>query len=256
MKKLALFGATTVALGAAAWISGEPIGRAADHLDAPATSMASNRMADITDVYAWMSSDGSKVNLVMDVSPAEDGTHAFGPSVQYVFHVTSTAAYGTSGTEQDVICTFASNTSVQCWIAKGSPATTVDYVTGDPSATAGIANASGKMKVFAGKRSDPFFFNLAGFKTVVGLVEAAGQPQTNAAGCPLLPAATAAALRQTLQATQGSAVGPCPENQADCFANFNVMSIVLQIDKTELNLMTGQTLNTILSVWGSTHMAQ
>jgi hypothetical protein len=37
--------------------------------------------------------------------------------------------------------------------------------------------------------------------------------------------------------------------QIDCFQNFNVMSIVMQVDKSLLNIGT----NTILEVWGSTH---
>ena len=59
----------------------------ADHNDS--TTLATRAMGDINDVYAWMSADGGKVNLVMTVSPADPGDRTFGPSVQYVFHVTS-----------------------------------------------------------------------------------------------------------------------------------------------------------------------
>jgi len=204
------------------------------------------------------------------VSPGDDGSRHFSPAVQYVFHVSEYAgatngdAYGTPGTEHKVICTFASDTSAQCWVATGS--TLLDYVKGDPSATAGISATDGKVKLFAGHRSDPFFFNLAGFKTAVHDVELACNnslttPGTcpgvltaisNAAGCPLLPAANVAPVRAALSTMQGSSavIAPCAGNQLDCFANFNVMAIVLQVDKSLL-VANGHHL---LSVWGSTHM--
>ncbi len=252
MKKLAFLGAAG-ALSAAALFCGGKFSLAADHLDAPATQMPTNAMADITDVYAWMSTDGSKVNLIMDVSAADDGTHHFGPSTLYVFHVMSTPGLAMAGTSQEVICKFASDTSGACWLVNG--ANTVDYVSGDPSATAGIANASGKMKLFAGRRSDPFFFNLGGFKTAVGAVEqaaAAGGLTFDVAGCPQIDAATAHQLGTLLATPPAQMVGPCVANQLDCFANFNVMSVVLQIDKTELNLNS----QSLLAVWGSTNVAQ
>ncbi|HMC94667.1 MAG TPA: DUF4331 family protein, partial [Polyangia bacterium] len=40
---------------------------AADHRDGPAAT--ADPAADITDVYAWMSADKTKVDLVMDVYP-------------------------------------------------------------------------------------------------------------------------------------------------------------------------------------------
>ena len=86
-------------------------GHAADHVDAP--TLATNPMADITDVYSWMT--GSNLNLVMDVSPSDDGTRSFGPAVQYVFHVTSKAGLGvgaSGGTETQVILRFASSSRV------------------------------------------------------------------------------------------------------------------------------------------------
>jgi hypothetical protein len=236
--------------------------QAADHLDAPATQMAANHMADINDVYAWMTSDGTKVNLVMSVGPAENGTHAFGPSVQYVFHVsthpgaTNSTAFATPGTETKVICTFASNTSATCWVASGT--TVKDYVTGDPSNVAGVVSQGGSTRLFAGIRSDPFFFNLAGFLTAQGNLELGcgasnpcpGNLAHDVAGCPTVSAAGAGGLRTALSTMQAAALGPCPANQIDCFAGFNTNAIVLQVDKSLLLDGTDH----LLSVWGSTHM--
>lgn len=236
-------------LGLGALMSGRV--HAADHLDSD--SLAGNPMADIDDVYSWMS--GTKLDLAMTVSPADLGTLTFGPSVQYAFHLTSKAALselGTaSGTTSNVICTFASNTSVQCWVV-GPTGEVVDYVTGDPSATAGLRSADGKMTVFAGRRSDPFFFNLSGFRAVVAAISSIVNLQTDPAGCPLegsVSAVKAMAWRGDLAAANYPAVAPCPANTADCFAALNVMAIVVQLDASLVNAGA----NTLLAVWGSTH---
>ena len=70
LKKLALLGAVA-GLGVGALVVTHT-SHAADHLDAPTISMAANRMADLNDVYAWMTSDDTKVKLAMTVSPAPE----------------------------------------------------------------------------------------------------------------------------------------------------------------------------------------
>ena len=250
MKKLALVGGVLVTgAGLAALLVANRTSEAADHLDGPAAS--ANPMADINDVYTWMTSDGSKMNLAMTVSPGDDGSRHFGTSVQYVFHVTSIPSFGMAGTETKVICTFASDTSAQCWVGDK------DYVKGDPSATAGITSTDGKVRVFAGHRSDPFFFNLQGFRDAVAFVDAnAGGLPKDSHFCPDLSVATAGNDADNLRIMLGTtgvartpAQAPCPAGQLDCFAGLNVMAIVLQVDKTLLN--SGA--NTITSVWASTH---
>jgi hypothetical protein len=212
-------------------------GQAADRAAAaPATSP----MADITDVYAWMA--GSNLNLVMDVAPRDDGTNAFGPSVLYVFHLTSKPRIGlgeTTGTETQVVCRFASNTSVQCWVATGG--TAKDYVTGDPSNTAGVTSPTGKVKVFAGRRSDPAFWNASGFNAAISMYQALTTGTPDGGGCPGLVAGQGLGLR--------TALGNPPGSGSDSFAASNVMAIVVQIDRALVN--TGA--NTAVAVWGSTH---
>ena len=56
--------ALTLFAGAVAFI-GETCLRASNHLDSP-TAIA-NPQADIGDIYAWMTSDASHLNLVMTV---------------------------------------------------------------------------------------------------------------------------------------------------------------------------------------------
>jgi hypothetical protein len=127
-----------------------------------------------------------------------------------------------------------------------------DYVHGDPSIVAGLSSASGKIKVFAGRRSDPFFFNLQGFRNAVATIEAAaGTLSFNAAGCPTVDTATSNALIMQLGMAPAQAAAPCPANVTDCFAGLNVMAISMQIDKTLLIDGT----NTTLAVWASTNTA-
>lgn len=273
MKKFAFVG-VAAGLGIGALLLRQAPTHAADHLDAPA--IVTNPMADITDVYAWMDSTATKVNLVMDVSPGDPGGSGagsaqrhFGPSILYVFHVTSYPMFGlpgtVTGTTTNVICKFASDTNVECWVG------TKGYIKGDPSAMGGITSTDGKIKLFAGRRSDPFFFNFNGLKDAIAAVDNAegtfgsglsglDAPAGSAAnkdGCPdALPAANASAIRGLLQeGAQGSnGHAPCndPANgSADCFLHFDVQSIVLQVDKSLLNVNT----NTVLGVWASTNAA-
>ncbi|HEU4728521.1 MAG TPA: DUF4331 family protein [Kofleriaceae bacterium] len=210
-------------------------GQAADHSDSP--MLSTNPMADITDVYAWVA--GANLNLVMDVSPLDDGTHPFDPAVLYVFHVTSKPKLGvgeTGGTETRVVLRFASNTSVQAWVTDASGQTTREFVSGDPSGPAGVAH--GKLRVFAGRRSDPFFFNQAGAAS--GLAEL-GKNLTNVTTtdrCPAISPAEAGTIR-TLFST-GS----------DAYASANVMAIVVQINKELVNATMAQP---VVGVWASTH---
>jgi uncharacterized protein DUF4331 len=218
-------------------------GQAADRI---AASPAASPMADITDVYAWMA--GSNLNLVMDVSPRDDGTNAFGPAVLYVFHLTSKSGLNPGaggGIETQVICRFGSNTSVQCWVASGG--TTKDYVTGDPSNTAGVTSPTGKVKVFAGRRSDPAFFNLAGFNTAIAMYQALniGTPDT-----PVCPTGLLSGQGLSLRTALGDPMsGSGSGSGSDSFAASSVMAIVVQIDKALVNTSP----NTTIAVWASTH---
>jgi hypothetical protein len=222
--------------------------RAADHLDGAQVKTSVDPSADITDLFAWMSADKTHVNLVLNVFPQAGAGAHFSPQVQYVFHVSSLPAYGmaASGTT-NIICTFTTAQIIQCWIGDA------DYVTGDAVATTGVTSASGKVKVFAGPRDDPFFFNLAGFKAAVNFVHAnvgAGahlETTLDASGCPHLSGPQAATLRGYLAGD-----GTNPSGVAkDFFAGLNVLSIALSIDVTLLVKGT----NPILSVWASTHKA-
>ena len=223
---------------------------AADHADGPAVT--ADPTTDITDVFAWMSADASRVYLIMNVFPdAGPGAVAVPPTqvarfsntARYVFHTASTAAFGTAATAtEDVVCTFDDGTpqKVSCWAGS-------EFVSGDASGSAGIQSGSGKLSVFAGLRADPFFFNLDGFKAVVAAVTAAAPtlaPSFDAAGCPTVPGATSTALVTQLKTAPG---GGAP---VDHFAGFNVLALVLSVDKTILTKG-----GPVVSVHGSTNRA-
>src|SRR5262249_15226795 len=105
-----------IALGLASVLLPAPAAIAADHLDGAAVKMDAS--TDINDVYTWMSSDGSKVYLIMTVSPNADKTTAkFSNAAWYVFHTGSRATLLTqSFTPIDVICGFDSNQIINCWV--------------------------------------------------------------------------------------------------------------------------------------------
>src|ERR1043166_3678904 len=125
------------------------LARAADH--AAGTRVSRDPSADITDVFAWMSPDTQRINLVMDLVRNATTASKFSDSVQYVFHTTSRSNFGASpGPEVTIICTFNQAQTIQCWAGND------EYVTGDASNTNGIVSDDEKFRVFAGLRNDPF----------------------------------------------------------------------------------------------------
>jgi hypothetical protein len=102
------------------------------------------------------------------------------------------------------------------------------------------------LRVFAGLRNDAFFFNLAGFRATAEIVtdflDNLQPNQVDAAGCPTVDAPTSMALVNQLAMAPGG--GPAPNS----FDTFNVLAIVVSVDKTILTRN-----GPILSVSGSTH---
>ncbi len=235
MKKALPLGLAAAAL-VGLLVSHRPTVEAADHADGPAAS--ADPAADITDVFAWMSPDANDVHLVMDLVRAAGPESRFSNQVQYVFHTSSRSAFGAAaGSEVNVICEFDRVGLVSCWVGNQA------FVKGDASPTAGLASEDGRLKVYAGLRNDPFFFNLTGFKETAKIVEgAAASLDFDAAGCPALDKATSGVLVSQLK----SGAGGTPAR--DDFGRLNVLSIVVDVDKS---LLTAN--GPVLSVWGSTN---
>lgn len=228
---------TRLALAAAVWLLSAP-SYAADHQDGPAAT--ASPATDITDVFAWMSADHSKMYLVMDVFPAATAAAKFDTNALYVFHTTSKAGLtATTGTPLDVICKFDAAQAIECWAGS-------EYVAGATAGapTTGLKSSSGKLTVWAGLRDDPFFFNLDGFKDMVAAVKSAAPqllPTVDASGCPKVDAGTSAALVSALAHTHGNA-------PVDHFAGLNVLAIVVSVDAA-LVTKGGST----VGVWASTN---
>ena len=223
-----------VALAASLPLAAVPL----DHLDGPAVT--ADPASDLTDLYAWMSADGARVQLILSVHPIAPAGSRFSTTTRYVFHAESAASFGAAGTRTDLICTFDAGTPqrVSCWLGG-------EYLTGDASATSGLQSSSGKLKVFAGLRADPAFFNLAGFNQFAQAVMSAAPGLTlDMAGCPAVGASTSAALVGMLSRDGGSGAG------VNAFAGANVLALVVSVDKT---LLTAG--GPVLSIWASTNKA-
>lgn len=207
---------------------------AADHVDGP--TAAQDPTADIADLFAWMNDDASKVNLILTLATLEVPSATFSDAVVYAFHVNSSTAYGEAQTETLVRCAFYDVDRIECWAGDDV------YVEGDPTAEAGLADGDGRIRVFAGPRSDPFFWNRVGFFETVDTVKAAAPSLTFDQGCPVLDAPTSTALVTQLQSDASGGPGQ------DFYAGETALALVVQID-TDVLTAGGP----LLGVWASTH---
>jgi hypothetical protein len=209
---------------------------AADHKDSPAVN--ADPAADINDLYSFV--DGGALVVAMTTFPAASFGSAFSDQVQYIFHTTSGAAFGSMTSTLDVVCTFDAAQMITCLAGEGPTAPVLDRAVGNAGSPAGLPGEKGLITVFAGLRKDPFFFNLEGFNAAVGMIKnAAPNFSYDAAGCPLLDAATSAVLVQQLKSSSmgGAAM--------DFFKPLNTLAIVVKIDPS----LVGP----IVSVWTSTN---
>ncbi len=207
---------------------------AADHGDSPA--VGADPASDIGDLFAWSAADGQRINLVMSFPAA-----AFSDQTQYVFHIASGPGYLTATGDYTILCRFDATQQIECWAGDGD-----DYVKGDASDPAGLAGVKDRMRVFAGQRNDPFFFNINGFIEVLNTAKAAvvaGAIDLDVALCPILDGPTSAALVTQLRTEPGGAPA------TDEFAPLDTAALVISID-TDLINAGGD----ILAVWGATYV--
>ena len=213
-----------------------PSGFAADHGDVPAAG--TDPTADITDLYAWMNDDTSRLNLVLNVSSNAGPAATFSPAVAFAFSISSSTTYGGPQQSAKLICKFIDATNIECWLGG-------EYVAGNPNNPEGIVSARGGLRVYAARRDDPFFLEYTGFGNT--LAEAvrqvvAGQVTFDTQRCATLTPAQQTGLVGLL--THG-ADGAEPSNT---FAGQAVLSLVVQVDKTLVDAG-----GPILGVWASTH---
>ncbi len=231
---------------------------AADHIDSPSVRMASNAAADLTDVYAWTWNDGAgpALAMILNVSPDSAPTDAFAQNLHYAFHL------GRGGSETEFICQFESddNSQIRCWVGSAAENT---VIAGDPSSAGSPLVADG-IRIFAGRRKDPFTFNAAGFSKTAAfvnanadsLVEVGGSPGcydlsgANPAPVPDLDVGSLAeALRVCLRTQCQNDIGAVGQAAAqDAFATHDVLSLVVSIPLTAI---AGSGDN--VTVYASTH---
>lgn len=135
---------------------------AADHLDSPGAS--NDPLSDINDVYVFRSQAADAVNtsrtvFVMTIAPLAGEETRFSPNVDYNFWIRE------RGTDNrlDITCTATEepDQEITCTGPNGATA-----AVGFNAVEAG--DGLQDMRVFAGLRDDPFFFDLDAFFTVVG----------------------------------------------------------------------------------------
>jgi hypothetical protein len=216
--KLAVAGTGAAALVLA--FAGPPLlAGAADHLDAPGLMAPSGRAdADITDVYAFQGSNARNTVLVLNTGPGAGAIAPldYGTDVRYIVSVDRTG-----DAKRDLAYVFrfgkgnGSGSGQAYTVTKymGSSARTLTngtkVATGMTGASTSFARGS---KVYAGLRSDPFFFDLDAFTGAVG---GSGNGRTF-----------------------------CDAKKTDFFAALNVNSIVLEVPDSTLGKKIG--------VWGMT----
>jgi hypothetical protein len=121
---------------------------AADHRDSPLAT--NDPAADINDVYTFVNpNDPDELIAIVTVSPVANANTRFSDAVEYRLHLDQ------GDTGNLITCTFPDlATRVECRNADGSL-----------NASGGLnrTNVGDGMRVWAGLRDDPFFFDLAAF---------------------------------------------------------------------------------------------
>jgi len=195
-------------------ICGGSAARASDHLDTPTVAM--NPRADIGDLYAWTSADAKQLNLIMTIVG-----DSFSDNVEYTFHIDSARRVGATAGTTTLVCRFSADQAANC---------RADGV--DPS----------RLRVFAGRRDDPFFNNVRGTRAAYQRAAAAlrnGTP-VDAAGCPNFDASTVQAIQFEWRHTDG---GPA----SDLLAGWSPAALVVSIDVDVV-----ATAGPLLGVWATT----
>lgn len=209
---------------------------ASDHQDSPLT--VSRPGADITDVFVFPSPHNPKnVVLAMDVWPlipsGQGTTKSFDPGVMYQFKIGLDDDYhakyvlqfkaDTDGPGQHIAVYGPSAPNMQ-----GTRSTFVSQrgaVAYDQS-----TDLPGGVRVFAGPREDPFYFDLSQFFKII--------PDRNYKNQPDPPAPSASCFRKDAK---------------DFLAGYNVLSLVVEMPRAMLARSDGSL--GIVNVWATTSLA-
>jgi Domain of unknown function (DUF4331) len=228
---IAAFAVAAVALVLAAFVgrqAGPSTAQAADHLDAPGlTPPGGSIQSDITDLYAFRAPNPANTVLVLNVNGVLPGNFTFGRGIPGVGNTKGILYNFNIDNNGDAI------TDVNLRVRFGQPADDgsqpfevrrngkllISMDEGRSTAFGAAPNivTEGDVKAFAGRRDDPFFFDLAAF-----LGHNVGDPT----------------------ATRSF----CDSGKTDFFAGRNVSSIVLELPSS---MLTGD--SSSIGVWASTN---
>ncbi len=186
---------------------------AADHIDAPGVTGAGSASigSDITDVYSFANGDNMVfvVNTQGLLSPAATATATFDEEVMIEINIDNSS---TKDNIEDLViqATFEGG-KVRVYgptapVTTGLQSTLLSTVSVEAAITTGatpVIGTNNGIKVFAGPRDDPFFFDLTQFKAVL--------------------AGTAASFNNP---------------GTDTFAGTNVMALVIEVPKSQLGAGT------------------
>mgnify|MGYP000601081092 CR=1 FL=1 len=195
---------------------------AADHRDSP--SQLLNPQADINDIYAFMNpNDPEELVLVMTVvqnaASEDESISTFSNTINYDFLIESSA--GTTVVDNlRLRCVFPSETRISCSLGD----TTATGTVGDMTQTL----PENGMRVYAGLREDPFFFNGPGLNMTLP------EEDEFATMSPGLMFQAAAAEN---------------DGEADAFAGENTLAMVIGIDR---DLLTANQAAPVLKIWAAT----
>ena len=217
------------AAAAAMLVLGGVPASASDHLDSP-TVIADPR-ADIGDLFAWISADGRKLNLVMAIVG-----HSFSDKLAYVFHIDSGTRFGCTTASIDIVCRFASATSADCRLGR------TDRAQGDPSRPEGVSSLGQHFRLFAGLRDDPFFNNVRGSRDAYDVATRAlsAGARYDAAGCPSFSAVASNEILDRWKHTDG-------QPATNFLRGWTPASIVVSVDIASVSKG-----GPLLAVWGAT----
>lgn len=215
MKKTKIVVAAAVAV-----VLGGSILWAADHIDAPAVT---NQATDITDVYAFKGADAASRVFVVNtqglLAPSATAAAKFDANTLIEINIDN----NNDNVEDLVIQAIYDGTNIKFYgpVAPAMPGsksklegavTATVAVTAYGAAAPTVATGTNGIKVFAGPRDDPFFFDLTQFKKILaGTATGFNNPGT------------------------------------DTFAGTNVLSIVVEVPVALLNASNGK-----INIWAET----
>ena len=151
--------------------------RSADHRDAPAIN--EDPRADINDIYAFVNPKNGNIVLGMTVNPFQFGNAPavdFSPDVLYQFKIDNDGDYKEDLVIQGIFSTTQVSTQSVTVYGPAAPVQNAETIASGgtislplapetrlisgPANTGEVTTGTGGVKVFAGPRDDPFFFDL------------------------------------------------------------------------------------------------